>query len=315
MTSRGVLTVGEAMAVVRSEHPLRLGGPTHLTVAGAEANVAIGLARLRHPVRWFSRLGQDEPGALVARTLRAEGVDLTTVQYDDAAPTGLMLTDRLPGRNVRVHYYRSDSAASRMSPDDVTPELFDDASLLHLTGITPALGPGPAGLTQRLAEVAANHRVTVVLDVNHRARLWNRHEARTALRSLLPYIDVIVASEDELSLVTEGDDETAMVERLLDGATHELAVKRARRGASLFTPDSRYDHPAPPVDVLDTTGAGDAFCAGYLSATLDGLGPQERLARAVTLSACAVTAVGDWENLPTRNELDLLGLEAGETVR
>src|SRR5919106_3859472 len=132
MTRQGVLTVGEAMAVVRSERPLRLGGPTQLTVAGAEANVAIGLARLGHPVRWFSRLGQDEPGALVARTLRAEGVDLTTVRYDDTAPTGLMLTDRIPGRNIRVHYYRSGSAASRLSPDDAAPVLFADVSLLHL---------------------------------------------------------------------------------------------------------------------------------------------------------------------------------------
>jgi sugar/nucleoside kinase (ribokinase family) len=70
-----ILTFGETMAALRSEQPLRLGGSLRLSVAGAESNVAIGLARLGHPVRWAGRVGADELGALIVRTLRAEGVD------------------------------------------------------------------------------------------------------------------------------------------------------------------------------------------------------------------------------------------------
>src|SRR5690606_37594249 len=112
MTGYDVVTFGEAMASLHGPGPLRMGGDLTLSVAGAEANVAIGLARLGHAVRWAGVLGDDELGRLILRTLRAEAVDVTACRLDPSRPTGLLLQERRIGDIIRVHYYRAGSAGS-----------------------------------------------------------------------------------------------------------------------------------------------------------------------------------------------------------
>ncbi|HTE61731.1 MAG TPA: PfkB family carbohydrate kinase, partial [Solirubrobacteraceae bacterium] len=110
-----------------------------MSVAGAESNVAIGVARLGHPVTWIGRVGDDELGELVLRTLRAEGVDVAAVGREPDAPTGLMIKERRVGAVTRVHYYRSGSAGARLAAGDIHDGLLADAGIVHVTGITPAL--------------------------------------------------------------------------------------------------------------------------------------------------------------------------------
>src|SRR5947207_2454753 len=134
-TTPDVLTFGETMVALRGSGPLKLGGSMQVSVAGAESNVAIGLARLGHQVRWAGAVGEDEAGELVLRTLRAEGVDVSAAGRDAEAPTGLILFEpRLP-EVTRVHYYRSGSAGSRLKGCAVEAA-FTAAPprILHLTG-------------------------------------------------------------------------------------------------------------------------------------------------------------------------------------
>lgn len=298
-----VLTIGEALAAFRSESMLRLGGPVTLSIAGAEANVAIGLARLGHRVRWVSRVGDDEPGALVLRTLRAEGVDVSGVVTATGEETGLALFDTGPGGGRRVHYRRRSSAMTGLSPDHVAPALAEGSRILHVSGITPALGAAPAACIGDAVATAHAAGAIVSLDVNYRAKLWPREAAAAALTHLLHFVSVLIASEDELDIVAEGDGEVAQVKELLDLGLQEVVVKRGDRGATLHTPHGQHSAPAVPVRVVDPIGAGDAFTAGYLSALLDGLAPEGRLDRAVAVGAAAVASAGDWEGLPMRSEL------------
>jgi 2-dehydro-3-deoxygluconokinase len=307
-----LLTLGETMAALRGTAPLKLGGDLRLSIAGAESNVAIGLARLGHSTRWVGRVGDDELGALVLRTLRAEGVDVASAVVAPDELTGMLLFDRAPGGALRAHYRRAGCAGSRLTPADVAPAVADGARVLHVTGITPALGDGPAAAVRYALESV---RATVCFDVNHRPKLWSRERASAALRPLAAAAHVLVASEDELPLVADGPEETTMARALLDLGVREVVVKRGARGASAYTDAGRCDAPAWTVTAVDTVGAGDAFTAGYLSAFLDGLPVQERLRRGVTLGAAAVAGHGDWESLPTRAELDQIGPAPEETQR
>jgi len=318
LTSPEVVTFGETMAALRSHGPLRLGGSLGLSVAGAESNVAIGLARLGHRVRWAGRVGADELGALVLRTLRAEGVDIDHAVTDDTGrPTGLLLTEPRLATLTRVSYYRSGSAGSAVSPADVLPALAASPRILHLTGITPALSRTAAETVLAAATTAREGGITVCLDVNHRSRLWTADRARTALRPLLPHIDLLIASEDELPLVAErsGADESEAVRGILAAGVSEVVVKRGARGATSITADGETYRAARQVDAVDLVGAGDAFVAGYLSGLLDGADIPARLHRAVTTAAFAVATRGDWEGLPTRDELDLFDQPDGTTIR
>jgi 2-dehydro-3-deoxygluconokinase len=313
-----VVTFGETMAALRAQGPLRLGGSLGLSVAGAESTVAIGLARLGHRVRWAGRVGADELGALVLRTLRAEGVDTDHAITDDTGrPTGLLLTEPRLGTLTRVSYYRAGSAGSAVSPADVLPALASGARVLHLTGITPALSASAAEAVLAAATTARAAGITVCCDVNHRSRLWSADRARTVLRPMLAHVDLLIASEDELPLVQAQPDtpESEGVQELLAAGVREVVIKRGARGATSFTAEGATDSPARRVDAVDLVGAGDAFVAGYLSGLLGGADAPARLHRAVTTAAFAVATRGDWEGLPTQDELGLFDQPDGMTIR
>jgi 2-dehydro-3-deoxygluconokinase len=310
-----VLTIGEAMAAIRCAGPLRLGGVSHISVAGAEANVAIALSRLGHAARWVSAVGDDEPGELIRRTMRAEGVLAGHIAQRADAPTGVMLRDVAPGARARVHYYRTGSAASTLSWQDVRPAADCGYTALHLTGITAALGGAPLEAITTAARQALGAGAWVSLDVNHRALLWTRGEAARTLRPLLRYVTVLIASDDELDIVADGEHERDRVEALLRAGVEEVVVKRGAAGAGYHDAQSSFDVPALAVPVVDVIGAGDAFTAGYLSGRINGLDPRGRLERATALGASAVACDGDWEGLPTRAELAHLVLPSGEALR
>ncbi|MER6015874.1 sugar kinase [Streptomyces bluensis] len=312
------LTFGETMLSFQVDGALTAGGSARTAVAGAESNVAVGLARLGHQVGWAGRLGADEPGRMILRTLRGEGVDVDHATVDPTAPTGALMRERRVADVARVHYWRAGSAASHLRPPHVKGALSAGARLLHLTGITCALGPGPLDTVRAAAGYAAERGWTVSFDVNHRTRLWDTATASAALRPLLGLIDIVIASDDELPLIAgdPGTSETDRVAELLAQGVQEVVVKRGAQGADLYPGAGQVVHaPAHPVPVADTVGAGDAFCAGYLSGVLDELSPGQRLHRATRTAAFAVAAPGDWEGLPHRDELSLLDTAPGATVR
>ena len=310
-----VLTCGETMAVLRGPGPLRLGGSLELSVAGAESNVAIGLARLGHQAGWVGRVGADEPGELVRRTLRAEGVDVSGVTTDPSRPTGLMLAERRIGDLVRVTYYRSGSAGSRLSAADVLPRIGAGVRLLHLTGITAALSDTARQCVTDAAARAREAGVAVSVDVNYRARLWAPAEARDTLLPLTGLADIVFASADELAMLAGQDDVQVAAQEMLARGAGQVVVKRGADGATAYAAGATVSVPARQVTVADVVGAGDAFVAGYLSARLDGAGTRDCLVRATVTAAFAIARSGDWEGLPTRAELALLDLPEGTTVR
>jgi sugar/nucleoside kinase (ribokinase family) len=304
-----LLTAGEVMVALRCEGLLRLGGTATVSIAGAEGNVAIAAARLGHRVAWTGRVGDDESGSLVLRTLAAEGVDTSSVRRDPDRETGLLLFEQRLTDLTRVEYHRRDSAGSRWNSDDLECALALQPRIVHVTGITAALSSAAATATAELMSEARRRGAVVSFDVNHRARLWSAGDASATLTRLAAAADIVIASPDELALVA--DDE----QRLLDAGAREVVVKDGARGARVRTGGETIRAAAKRVRAVDSIGAGDAFSAGYLSGVLDGLPVAERLDRAVTLGAFAVGTRGDWEGLPTRDELDLLDAADGDALR
>lgn len=314
-----VLTIGESMVAFRSVGPVAQGGTQVTRVAGAESNVAIGLARLGHSVAWAGRVGPDSFGRLILRELRAEGVDTTHTVVDPSRPTGLMFVEQRTADLTQVEYRRSGSAGSALRREDVEAALEglvqSGAGLVHLSGITPALSGSARDCIQWVAETAAAAGALVSFDVNFRARLWSRGQAREVLAPLASHTAYVIASEDELDLVAGGPEAEA-AQDLLDRGVRAVAIKRGARGATVHTRAGRVDLPALAVTAVDPIGAGDAFSAGYLSGVLDGLEPAECLRRGVAAGAFAVSVPGDWEGAPTRDELSLLGEHPpGATLR
>ena len=312
-----VLLAGEVMAVLRARQPLRLGGQVNLSVAGSEGNVAIGMARLGVPVRFAGRVGPDELGALVLRTLRAEAVDVSACRTDPDAPTGLFLLEPGPGGRSRAIYHRRGAAGSKFSVADADAAWDSGVDLLVISGITPALSPGARAATERLLDLARGAGVPVAFLVNHRAALWpDATVAAQVLAPLAARATVVLASESELALIGRpGAAEADTAAALLAAGVAEVVVTRGAAGATCWASGRSFDQKAVPIAAVDTVGAGDAFAAGYLTARRHGRPVPDRLATAARVAAFAVATHGDWEGLPTQADVALLDLEDGGTLR
>ena len=305
----GVVTIGETMALLAAERtgPLRHVPSMSVGIGGAESNVAIALRRLGVPATWIGRVGDDPFGELVLRELRAEGIEVRAIT-DPAAPTGLMVKERRTARSLGVWYYRAGSAGSRLGPADIAEDALSGAALLHVTGITPALSSSAADAVHQAVELARRHGLTVSFDVNYRSKLWSREAAGGGLLDLLRACDVVFAGPEEASLfVPAHEDPHALATALSDLGPAQAVIKLGADGCAAVIDGERYARSAIKVDVVDTVGAGDAFVAGYLAELLAGREPATRLDTAVTTGGFACSVAGDWEGLPTRAELRLLG--------
>ncbi|GAA4908785.1 2-dehydro-3-deoxygluconokinase [Nonomuraea thailandensis] len=287
-----VYTLGEPLGVVSSGR-VRHENEARLDVCGPEFTLAIALARLGHRCAYLGRVAGDELGARALTVLRGEGVDVEDVRVTESTRTGLLLRESRVGRELAVTHYRTGSAGALLAPGNVPIDRIAASRMLHVTGLTAALGRDALDAVRTAVTAARNAEVAISFSVEYVPELWpSVREAEEVLSELACEAHLLFLRQDELDLVKPA----LTPER-------EVVVDRGAKGASVRADRMRYDVQGWQVPVVDTAGAGEAFAAGYISAALDGLIPQERLHRGALLSAAAVTSVSDWQGLPTRAEL------------
>lgn len=310
-----VVTMGESMGLFFAPLglPLVAGPAFHLSFGGAESNVAIGLARLGHEAMWVGRLGDDEIGRYIERELRGEGV--RTRALTGPTHTGLMVRSQRGFDRTSVQYARTGSAGSQLSADDLPLPEIRSARIVHLTGITAALGPEPHRALLAAARTARDAGVTVSLDLNYRSTLWGAEDAGPALRELVELSDIVLATADEAQVLL-GDHhsaadrhatDTGYAERIAALGPSEVIVKRGAAGAFSRVDGTVFEQNITRVSERDPVGAGDAFAAGYLHGVLVASPPQVRLDFAGRVAAHSVTVSGDWEGLPRLSDLAVGG--------
>lgn len=296
-----VVTLGECMAVLYPSDPVSL-DEAHsllLDIGGAEANLAIAMCRLGHSARFISRVGDDPFGRRVRAVLSREGVDTSSLLTDPHAPTGVFFREWLADGARRVYYYRHNSAARRITPDDLTPEQFNDAQIVHLTGITPALSTSCADACMRAIDLARTTGALISFDPNFRPRLWSASQARETLIPMMRAADILlIGHEDAHALLEVSRDDDALAAAAALGA-RIVILKRAEHGAVALISGQRFVVPAVPVArVIDPVGAGDGFDAGFLAGWLRGWSIPDSLALGARIGAAAVEHLGDYAGYP-----------------
>ncbi|MGW1197889.1 sugar kinase [Streptomyces sp. NPDC002536] len=308
-----VVCLGESLVAFRPVRPGPLADVPAFErgIGGAESNVACALARCGHRTRWIGRVGTDGFGTHLVDAIAAHGVDVSAVQRDPDRPTGIYF--RTAGERAttlpvdrslsEVAYYRAGSAASAMSPALVPREAAWSGRILHLTGITAALSADCRDLLRHLTAPAPG-RPLLSFDVNYRASLW-QHSRPTLLADLARRCDLVFVGEDEAEAAWGLRGAAAIRSALPEPGL--LVVKHGAQGATAFARDGEaLTVPAPAVDVVAPVGAGDAFAAGFLSATLRGLPLPARLRHGHLTAAAALTVPGDLGEPPAREQADRL---------
>jgi 2-dehydro-3-deoxygluconokinase len=321
-----VITFGEAMLRLTPPGFRRLeqAHSFDAEVGGAELNTAVGLVRLGRSAAWVSRLPDNSLGRLLANTVREAGVGTAHVELADDGRLGLyFLEEGAAPRAASILYDRRDSSFARLKPELIDwPAILRGAKWFHVTGITPALGPGPAAATLDALKAARGVGVPVSIDPNYRAKLWSIADARRWLAAALPLCDVLITGggmagqvpdAEALFGVPAGDAATvarnltdrfglkvvAVTQRDSGRVWRNAFTAMAVAGGETFTTRT-YE-----VEVVDRLGTGDAFAAGLIHGLLDN-DVQKGLDYGAALAALKHTVPGDFAQSTLAEVQDLL---------
>jgi 2-dehydro-3-deoxygluconokinase len=317
-----VVTFGEPMVLMLAadDLPLPIAQGFEYGIAGAESNLATGLARLGHRVGYFGRVGADSFGERIRQTLRSEGVDVSRLVDDHERPTGLLIRDSPQGRPITVEYRRAGSAATALAPDNLATELITDTRLLHVTGITAALSESTLSATEEAMNLAKRSGATVCFDPNLRLRLADPDRWRLIIKRLAPYADIVFTGRDEAEIISPGVDPERWY---ADLGARSVIVKDGGRGSyEYLSASGELVHAGVrAVPLVDPIGAGDGFNAGWISAWLDGAdGASEedaatRLRTGAVVASLVVCVRGDCTGLPTRALLEQVLAGGADVIR
>ncbi|UJF36478.1 sugar kinase [Paenibacillus hexagrammi] len=300
-----IVTFGETMALLMptSGKGLEYSSQLDSLFGGAESNVAIGAARLGARVGWFGRLGKDPLGRMILKRIRGEGVDVSRAELTAEAPTGLMMREVLMGK-TSVYYYRKNSAASRMTPEHLDEAYIAQAKILHVTGITPALSESCKQTAIEAIRLARKHGVKVSFDPNLRLKLWSIEEARGVLLELAKEADYFLPGLDELKLLYQTEDWDTIVTKLRELPGISI-VKGGEDETYVVDKESITAVPYFKAEqVVDTVGAGDGFCAGFLVGLVKGYDYAKAVRIGNLVGSLIVQAEGDWEGAPTWEQVE-----------
>jgi 2-dehydro-3-deoxygluconokinase len=304
-----VVTFGEAMLLLVADRPgpLEDAGAFHKRTAGAETNVAIGLARLGLKVGWASRLGTDMMGRYLIKAMAGEGIDCSHVVCDPTQKTGFQFKGRVrDGSDPPVEYHRQGSAASHMGVQDIDEAWLLSARHLHATGVFAAVSASTLPAARRTMDLMRAAGRSVSFDPNLRPTLWASPAVmRDAINDLAARAHWVLPGLEEGRFLT-GETSAEGIARFYRQRGAQLVVVKLGSEGAYFDGDGGCGHvPGFPVaEVVDTVGAGDGFAVGVISGLLDGQSVPQAVRRGAWIGARAVQVLGDSEGLPTRAELD-----------
>lgn len=264
---------------------------------GTGLNAATAFACLGGQARLLGRVGNDPTAAVALRAARRAGVDLSAVQVDAQAATGLCATMISPGGQRTFFCFRG--ANLHFDPAAITPALFTSAALLYISAYALLEGRQQAA-TLRAANLAAAYHVPIVLDLS----LPPIRRCRQLIMELLPRLQLLCMNEDELrALLPDQPDPAAALDALMDHGAAHIALKRGAHGCTIARAERRLTVPPPPVSAVDTNGCGDAFAAGYAWALIRNALEQDCAALGNLLGALTATRSGAADAMPTRAEI------------
>lgn len=307
--SHDVFTFGEAMLrfSVAPGNRLETAPSLDIHVAGAEANVAVALARIGRRVAWSSRLPEGPLGRRVIASLSAAGVDCSEVIVERGGRIGVYFVElHAPPHPSGVVYDRAGSCFAAVTPEDVPWGLMDAAQIVHVSGITPALSRSCLQTVQALVDGARRGKAMLSFDVNYRSKLWTPSQAASVLSELVREVDLLVCtSEDAREVFAIGSGPKTAVRKLAQRFEAGRVVVTDGADGAWWLQDGELGHvPSIPASIVDRIGAGDAFTAGVLDGLLEG-DLEAGVRRGCALAAIALATRGD-QVVTTRREMESL---------
>lgn len=303
-----VIGMGESMVAFEAQSfgPLREAEDFKKWVGGAADNYLIALARLGFSCGFFSRVGDDELGRFITRWIRGEGVDVSMTRVDRTKPTGIFIVERrTPESNFKCYFYRGNSAATNLGPDDVDEDYVSQAKVVYPEAMLTYISDSARRAVEKMFDIALRHKQIVVFDPNLRLTMCSVEVSRAIHIPLMQKATYVLPGADELQMLMERTDIESAIERAHSLGIEKIVVKSGAGGAILAVagqelkriPSFTLKKPVSPM------GAGDCFVGGFTAGVLKGQ-PLETCVRwGHGVGAFSTMAYGPFHGCPSMDEL------------
>ncbi len=269
-----------------------------LNIGGLAANVSVILAKLGVGCRICGKVGDDFFGRFATETLENAGVDVSALGVDPNRATSQTVILNVQGEDRR--FIHSFGANAGLTVDDIDSSVFPGAKVLYLGGYLILPGLDPELVADRFSKLREMGFKTV-LDV----ACPGPDDYLSQLKPVLPHTDVFLPNSDEASLILGGEsDPIHQAQAFRDLGASRVIITRGERGVVSCSEDACYRIGAYPVKLLDSTGGGDSFDAGYIAGLVDGLDELECLKLASAIGASCVRRIGTTAGIFSRAEAD-----------
>ena len=232
---------------------------------GAPANVAVSLARNGIDTGFMGKLGDDDFGRLLKRTLEENNITHLCPELTSEATTTLAFVTLDEGGDRKFTFARKPGADMLLNVSDIDKIDFNEYDLIHAGSVSQSGSPSRDAVAEALRR-AKDAGKLVSFDINFRDKIWSFDECLAEVNKLLPYIDLLKISDEELDFVGGEDN---ILKFMSENSISVIVLTRGGEGARVFFGGLYYDIPSMKVQVKDTTGAGDAYWGGFLSCLLD----------------------------------------------
>ncbi len=336
-----VVTFGEIMMRLNPEGYLKFVQAERFeaSYAGGEANVAVSLANYGNDVSYCTKVPAHEIGQCAVNALRHFGVDTGSMVRGGARLGTYYVEKGASQRGSKVIYDRAYSAIAMAKREDFDwDKILDGADWFHWTGITPALGGELPEITLDALKKCREKGITVSCDLNYRGKLWTREKAGEVMSELVPYVDVLIANEEDakdvFGIEAEGTDimsgklnkegYISVAEQLTKrfGCKAVAITLRGSISASennwagmLYTDGKAYMSKNYLIKIVDRVGGGDSFGGGLIHAMRKGMEPQSVIEFAVAASCLKQTIEHDFNLVSEAEVMALMGGNASGRVQ
>jgi len=271
--------------------------------SGASGIFIDTIARLGLEALFIGAVGNDDFGSLITKRLRNDGVDISHIKVIEDYATGVAFVTYFDDGSRKFIFHLANAATGQIFPEDINPEYLTNLSYLHVIGSTLSTNENCADACFKAMEYTLMNGGKISFDPNFRPELINEKEVRKYFEPVIRNSHIVFPTEEEIRVITGKTDLDQACEKLLTMGPEIIAIKQGGLGSTVYTKNERHTVPAFDVKEIDPTGAGDCYCAGFLTGLLKGLSLQETAKFANAVGALAVTKKGPMEGAPMFEEV------------
>ena len=300
--SLDIISIGECMIELSTNESLIYAETLHKYYGGDTLNTAVAAARLGSKVGYITRVGRDSFQTYLLDSWQAENLDTSNIKIVEGYNGLYILSIQEESRKEFV-FYRKKSAATNLSTDDISEDYIQQANIVYSTGIVQSLSASAKGAVKKAFSIAKDKGCLVAYDPNYRERLWDADEANEAMEEIIDCVDIIMLNNiHDAEWLIDQTSPDKIIKYFWDKGVSTVAVKMGKNGCVIGYNGEINTIPGRNAEVVDSTGAGDAFNGGFLHGIACGYTPFESARLATIVASEQIKGIGAVKSLPYRDK-------------